>query len=517
MGEKDHWAYNLAETVTSNFPGTSKYVCATGLSPSGRVHIGNFRDIITSDFVCRALQNSGLEAELVLSWDDFDRFRKVPKGVPNSFEKYIGMPLSAVPDPLGELSSYAERFGTELEDVLPQLGITARIVSQTDAYKRGDFDDSILVALHHRREIANILSKFKTQGLSEEEVEGYFPLQIYSRFTGKDNTTVLAFDGESNVTYSCQDTGKRDVVDITKERIVKLPWRVDWPMRWAKQQVHFEPGGKDHAGPQGSYSSGKQIVEAIFNSVAPVFQGYEFVGIRGIEGKMSSSTGELITPKELLKLYEPEMIRLMFARISPTSAFDFSFDAEVIRQYSELDRLLSHLQDASEVEKQTVELSLLKAVKKDNPISFRQAVGFGQIVDFNSTRLGEIMVESGIDCSSESVVSRSQRANVWLNEYNPGQATVLLSEKNEDYYEGLSQLEMNKLAKLKVLVDDEQIPLQDLETKIYSLGKSDGELKGFFQNTYQLLFGKKGGPRLSTLINFGDRKQISNLLDFVNS
>lgn len=71
-------------------------MCASGISPSGSVHIGNFREIITTYFVVRALQKLGKNTRFIFSWDDFDRFRKVPKNIDSSYEKYIGMPYSEI-------------------------------------------------------------------------------------------------------------------------------------------------------------------------------------------------------------------------------------------------------------------------------------------------------------------------------------------------------------------------------------------------------------------------------------
>ena len=65
----------------------------------------------------------------------------------------------------------------------------------------------------------------------------------------------------------------------------KLAWKVDWPMRWAYEQVDFEPGGKDHAAPNGSYDTSRVIAKKIFGIDAPVFQGYEFIGIKGTQVK----------------------------------------------------------------------------------------------------------------------------------------------------------------------------------------------------------------------------------------
>ena len=40
-----------------------EYVCAAGVSPSGSVHIGNFRDFATPLFVVKALQKLGKKAK----------------------------------------------------------------------------------------------------------------------------------------------------------------------------------------------------------------------------------------------------------------------------------------------------------------------------------------------------------------------------------------------------------------------------------------------------------------------
>ena len=46
-----HWSEEIAQRVIARNPDKEEYVCAAGISPSGSVHIGNFRDIATSLFV----------------------------------------------------------------------------------------------------------------------------------------------------------------------------------------------------------------------------------------------------------------------------------------------------------------------------------------------------------------------------------------------------------------------------------------------------------------------------------
>ena len=110
--EKRHWADLAAERVIKEKGNKKKYVCAAGITPSGIVHIGNFREIITVDLVVRALKEKGKDVRFIYSWDDYDRFRKVPKNMPKQeiLGKYIGIPIVDTPDVFGCHNSYAEHF-----------------------------------------------------------------------------------------------------------------------------------------------------------------------------------------------------------------------------------------------------------------------------------------------------------------------------------------------------------------------------------------------------------------------
>ena len=81
MAEKFFWADAIADQIIKEHGNKDEYVCASGITPSGTVHIGNFREIITTDMVVRALKDKKKKVKFVYSWDDFDRFRKVKKGL----------------------------------------------------------------------------------------------------------------------------------------------------------------------------------------------------------------------------------------------------------------------------------------------------------------------------------------------------------------------------------------------------------------------------------------------------
>ena len=81
-----HWADQTAEKIIRERGDLDLYTCASGITPSGTVHIGNFREIISVDLVVRALRSRGKNVRFIYSWDDYDVFRKVPKNMPKSKE-----------------------------------------------------------------------------------------------------------------------------------------------------------------------------------------------------------------------------------------------------------------------------------------------------------------------------------------------------------------------------------------------------------------------------------------------
>src|SRR4051794_8603606 len=147
---------------------TAPIVCASGISPSGPIHLGNLREIMVPHLVADEICRRGLACRHVLSWDDYDRLRKVPAGFPAEFAEHIGRPLSSVPDPCGEHESWAEHFKAPFRAALAQLAVDVDEISQTAAYTAGTYRPAILHAMAQRMQIFDILSKFRTKAPKAE-------------------------------------------------------------------------------------------------------------------------------------------------------------------------------------------------------------------------------------------------------------------------------------------------------------------------------------------------------------
>ena len=76
-----NWAKEVAMRIIEERPNEEVYTVASGVSPSGFVHIGNFREIATPYLVAKELRKLGKKVRYILSFDEFDRFRKVPGNI----------------------------------------------------------------------------------------------------------------------------------------------------------------------------------------------------------------------------------------------------------------------------------------------------------------------------------------------------------------------------------------------------------------------------------------------------
>ena len=531
-----HWAEEIAKKIIARNPNKEEYVCAAGISPSGSIHIGNFRDVATSYFVYKALKKLGKNARLLFSWDEYDRLRKVPVNVAkvdSTVEACIGKPYVDIHNPFNtEEKTYAEYFEKEFEASMKLFGIEMDYRHQADMYRSGKYAEYVLHALKHRGEIFDIIDRHRTQDAQEGEREAYFPVSIYCEHCQKDTTKIVKYDEENYVCeYDCS-CGHHGVFDFKKDYNCKLAWKVDWPMRWLYEKVDFEPGGKDHASINGSYDTSKEISKLIFNYDAPIFQGYEFIGIRGTTGKMSGSSGLNLTPETLLKLYEPEVLLWLYSKTDPTKAFDFCFDDGILRQYFEFDKMYDEVHTLDEngntkAQDYAVDIMYYTEVpgRTIKTVPMGLIVQLGSVVDFNVPMLEIVFEKIGTPYKYNDFKGRLDRAKFWLEQCAPENRNVLRKHRNWDVYETLSDLEKEEIKELHSYLKNNKFTLEELQTELYAVCKrvrnidvENKELKqvqgAFFKNVYKLLIDKEKGPRLYLFLFAINLDDYLPLLDF---
>ncbi len=528
-----HWSEEIAKKIIERNPEKLEYVCAAGISPSGSIHIGNFRDIATSYFVVRSLRKMGKKAKLLFSWDEFDRLRKIPVNVAKAdpdMEKYIGMPYVDVKNPFTDdvdVKTYAQHFEKEFENEMKKFGIVMEYRYQAQLYRSGIYKDYVILSLKKRREIFDVLDGHRTQDATAEERENYYPVGIYCSKCGKDTTKIISLSEDcTRANYKCA-CANEDIFDFSKDFNCKLSWKVDWPMRWLHEKVDFEPGGKDHASPNGSYDTSKDIANKIFGFEPPIFQGYEFIGIKGATGKMSGSSGLNLTPDALLKVYQPELILWLYSKTDPLKAFDFCFDDGILRQYCEFDKMLNgyFAKTLGETETAIMHNALIEN-RKVETVPMNHLVQFGSIVDFNVSVLETVLEKIGMPYKYKQFEDRLERAKFWLNECAPNNVNRLRKTRNWDYYNSMTETDKKHIAALHEFIAAGNYDLEALNIKIYDIPKQfidassieQKELKAiqsnFFKAVYNLLIGKETGPRLYFFLYAVNKDNYLHLLDF---
>ncbi|GLF97411.1 lysine--tRNA ligase [Streptomyces yaizuensis] len=562
------WVSRFADEVIAESerraPG-KPVIVASGLSPSGPIHLGNLREVMTPHLVADEIRRRGYEVRHVISWDDYDRYRKVPagvEGVDEGWAEHIGRPLTSVPAPKGSAHpNWAEHFKAAMVDALAELGVEYDGISQTEQYTSGVYREQILHAMKHRGDIDAVLDQYRTKKkpqqkksqkpLDEAELEaaegsgaageddgtgssGYFPYKPYCGGCGKDLTTVTAYDdATTELTYTCTACGFSETVRLSEFDQGKLVWKVDWPMRWAYEGVIFEPSGVDHSSPGSSFQVGGEIV-GIFGGEQPIGPMYAFVGISGM-AKMSSSKGGVPTPADALKIMEAPLLRWLYARRRPNQSFKIAFDQEIQRLYDEWDKLAAKVADGSVLPADAA--AYTRAVRTaagelpatPRPLPYRTLASVADITaghDEQTLRiLGDLDPANPLT-SLDEVRPRLDRAEYWITSQVPADARTIVRAAPDR--ELLDSLDDEGRESLRLLLDglDTHWSLDGLTTLVYGVpkvmaglepdAKPTPELKvaqrTFFALLYRLLVTRETGPRLPTLLLAVGAERVRALL-----
>ncbi|MER6460736.1 lysine--tRNA ligase [Streptomyces sp. NPDC001228] len=569
--ETTDWVSRFADEVIEESerraPG-KPVVVASGLSPSGPIHLGNLREVMTPHLVADEVRRRGHQVRHLISWDDYDRYRKVPNGVAGvdeSWAEHIGKPLTAVPAPHGSAHpNWAEHFKAAMVESLAELGVEFDGISQTAQYTSGVYREQILHAMKHRGDIDAILDQYRTKkapakkqqkAVDEAELEaaegsgaaseddgsagsaGYFPYKPYCGGCGKDLTTVTAYDDDTTeLTYVCTACAFTETVRLSEFNRGKLVWKVDWPMRWAFEGVVFEPSGVDHSSPGSSFQVGGQIV-GIFGGEQPIGPMYAFVGISGM-AKMSSSRGGVPTPADALKIMEPQLLRWLYARRRPNQSFKIAFDQEIQRLYDEWDKLDAKVAEGAALpadvaaHARAVGTAAGELPRTARPLPYRTLASVADITAGHEDQALRILSEldpANPLTSVDEARPRYDKAEAWINTQVPAdQRTIVRAEPDAELLKSLDEASRQSV---RLLLDGlaEHWSLDGLTHLVYGVPKVQAgfsadatpkelpaEIKTaqrtFFALLYHLLVGRDTGPRLPTLLLAVGQERVRTLL-----
>jgi len=498
-----HWADVLAEQLLEGGP--SEHVVASGITPSGSIHVGNMREVLTADAVVRAIRDLDGKARLLFIGDTFDPLRKVYPFLDESYAEHVGKPLSRIPCPCGEHESYAQHFLAPFLETLATLGIHPEVVLSHELYASGRYLEAVERTLAQREQVREVLERVSQRELPADWVP-YSPLCTEcGRIAG---VTATGVDGLA-VSYRCL-CGHEGTAAADKGE-GKLPWRLDWPARWWFLGVTMEPFGKDHATAGGSYETGAELVRLLYEREPPEPQVYEWIHLKG-RGAMHSSSGLSIAAEEMVRIAPPETLRWLIMRSQPSRHIDFDPGFGLLHLVDDYDSIEQQFfaGEGDEDRCRAYELSQPHQLPGEPPvpIPYRHLVTLAQAKPDFAAIVETLARTEHFSQLSEVQERRLKRrvecVRLWLERHAPGKVRFTVQEAPPEMFLSLPQRRaLERLARELAHIDWEPQPLHDI---FYDVEEATGiPAKVLFKLVYSALLGQRRGPRMGFFLSTLDR------------
>lgn len=489
LASQIHWADRAAAEIAA---GDRAPVISTGISPSGEIHIGNMREVLTADAVFRALRERGSAARFNYVADNFDPLRHVyPFLDPELYTPMVGRPLSEIPCPCGLHDSYSEHFLQPFLEALGRLQVEVSVERADRMYKSGRMTPFIVKALEGRDRIAAILEELTGKRVAAEWSPFNVLCPACARIT---HAQVTGFSrAEESVSYRCKCGSEGDVPMAGGGKLV---WRIDWPARWAMLGVTVEPFGKDHATRGGSYDTGIRLAREIFGVEPPFPIAYEWIRLKG-QGDMSSSRGNVLSIGRMLEVVPPEVLRYLVIRERPARTINFDPGLPLLQLVDEMDDCESARRDP-----RAVELSQAGSFVAVG-VPFKHLIVVAQSARFDIDRAVEILRRTGYpDVRREAVAGRIEYARRWLDSFAPEELRFEVRDSAPLEAAALSSAQRRFLGRLARQLDA-SMDGAAIHAMVYELAGEFGESKPaeLFQAIYLSLLGKERGPRAGAFLS----------------
>ena len=523
------WADQVAERILERktyrysdkkIPKVEKYTCKAGNSLSGVLHIGRLSDVIRQISVHRALLDRGAKSRVILSAEDNDPLRKIPKGVPESYKKYIGAPVDRIPDFEKCHGSYADHHMAEYLKVLHKFAFEdLEVYRMSEEYAKGSFRPQIKKLLSNVEKIREIQNRHRTNPLKKD----WSPWRVVCENCGKSMTAQAKITEDGKAVYRCKDyefettvatgCGHKGESDPLKDP-GKLAFKSEWAAQWDHWQVSCEGAGKEYQVPNSAYWINQEIVEHILDFPGPETFFYEHLFVDGV--KMSASLGNVIYPKDWLGVAPPQMLRFFYnKRLMMSRSFSWK---ELPHLYDEYDAASAVFagRTTPENEKETTHIKRMFEIanvkgKPDKPLEmpFMHASVLGQTFNDGDSIVASLKKTGQYDKKLEGeILDRIEHARTWVRLHAPEQYRFEVKEGvPEEVKEKLSQKQKSAIRKLAGVLKGKKWEESDLFNEIYEICKAeDLKPKELFEAAYLILLGKDKGPRLAPFIlTLGDR------------
>lgn len=561
-----HWLVDIVKKIDNR--NVEKITLATGKTPSGHIHLGILREIIICDAIRRVYEKRGRDVEFYLFMDSFDAAKRFPDYISKEFqEKHLGKPFFMIPCPYEDCNceSFAFHFGDELISTFSDFGIKNKIIWTHELYSQKEMQEKIKESLLNTDKIKKILRSYILPTLDEDKKEkfiemqkNWMPVMVICENCNKiqhketdgsivPNRIIGFNEKEETVNYICPSCGYKNNISIYSGKL-KLNWRVDWPAKWSLFNTTCEPAGKDHCVKGGAYDSGLEICQKVFEYKGPIKVPYEWLRLG--ERDMKTSKGIVFTPQRYLQLADPEIFRMLILRTDPMK--HISLRIEELPQYYDYYEKMEEVyfeessSDSSNKEKEILNflypLTVINKIPENKPerIPLNLMIFLSQIqniLDMKGlyTKAKEIMKKENFEnlISFDEFEDRIKKTKKWIdevkkiiNEVKDPKKKREISRKitifeipdkiNQNLIKNLDKKQLKGIRLLReFLKKNENINEENIQNEIFNIAKEKVEIspKKLFQALYQVMLGKKYGPRLGSFIILLDKEWLLNRLN----
>lgn len=480
----------------------------SGIGASGFPHIGSVGDSLRAYGVKLALEEMGYKSELIAYSDDRDGLRKVPDGVPNEYSKYLGIPVSEIPDPWGCHSSYGEHMSSMLIEALEELGVEYTFVSGTEAYKSGLLDDQVSKLLENSDKVDRIIR----EEVGSSKPEGWVHYWPRCERCGRIYTTrvVKVIPEEGKVIYACDQEfkGIKGCGYVGEASYLrgdgKLAWKGEFAARWAALGIVFEPHGKDITD---SFRVNARIAKEVLGYEPPMTVMYEMF-LDSTKRKISKSKGNVITPQMWMEFSPSEALRmLMFKRFRSTRSISLQSSPLYINElennvmkYHNLERIRSE-RDRITLKRLMEFTYLMEGVPKPWPYKYSTVLNIVSMLPRDVsleelTRLVADLISKYYDVDPKSLLEDDM-----FRRYVGYARRYIESFGGSEI--GTIEIPGDVLDAVNSFIDglSEDMSSEEIQNRAFESARSMGvPVREFFRAIYMILLGQPQGPKLGPLI-----------------
>lgn len=480
---------------------------------SGRMLMSAMRGGVVHGLIAQILSERGIKNKFLWEINDMDAFDAIPKGIDESFEKYIGLPLYKVPSPDDKEKNYPEFFAKEFTDIMEKIGFTPEYYRASDAYKNGEYNEVIPIAIENAEKIRSIYKKIS----NSDKPTDWLPIMMICEKCEKVSTTkAISYDDEY-VTYRCECgyEGKQSPLNGN----AKLPWKVEWAAKFKIYDVSIEGEGKDLSTKGGARDVANHISREVFDHIPPYDIPYEFFLSDG--KKMSTSKGNAPSAKEIIDLLPPHIFRLIYMYRSIKQAIEFNIHGDTVPiLFDTHDRLAEkYFEDENDDNARLFKIIHLpgEELKQHFLPRFSQVAFMVQMPHLNLVEEFEKIKGSALTKNEkEELSTREKYSKLWLSKYASENYKFELQLDNvPDVSFSNEQKEALKRV-LEYIESNKVLDGQETHTALHSIRKEfDIDPKEYFGAIYQIFLGKDSGPKVGWFISVLDRDFIIKRLNEV--